>query len=411
MLLLASAALCLLAGLLSVPAVTLFIELSVSRKPPPHEPSEIWSKASCGQAAIIVPAHNESVGILPTLNDLKLQLQLNDRLIVVADNCSDDTETVATLAGAEVIARHEPANIGKGYALAHGLAYLKDNSPEFVVFIDADCRIQHDMIARLKLACVKFETPMQACFLMVAAENSSVDHALSEFAWIVKNWARPLGLYRLGLPVQLMGSGMIFPWKLISRMVVATDNLVEDMKLGLDLAAAGHAPQFYPQVVGSSEFPISKNGSYSQRQRWIQGHLGMIRGAPKLLIKALLNRNWRLLAMVIDLTVPPLSLFVFLLLATLSASLATALMGGGITALAISSANALIVGSAIYLAWTKFGSEAGSSTGAARVFAQLWHKLAFYSKVYLGKRAVSWTRTERSKRANTDCRRSGSLPR
>jgi hypothetical protein len=72
MLLLASAALCLLAGLLSVPAVTLFIELSVSRKPPPHEPSEIWSKASCGQAAIIVPAHNESVGILPTLNDLKL---------------------------------------------------------------------------------------------------------------------------------------------------------------------------------------------------------------------------------------------------------------------------------------------------------------------------------------------------
>src|SRR6266480_3369772 len=218
MLMLTSMALCLFAGLLSVPAVTLFVEVFASRKQLQNDPLDILLDASCAQVAVIVPAHNESLGVLPTLGDLKPQLKSDDRLIVVADNCSDDTAAVAASAGVEVILRHEPGKIGKGYALAHGLAHLKDRPPAFVVFIDADCRIQNDMITRLKLACETFDSPVQACFLMVPAENSPIDHALAEFAWIVKNWARPLGLFRLGLPVQLMGTGMIFPWKLISSM-------------------------------------------------------------------------------------------------------------------------------------------------------------------------------------------------
>ncbi len=397
MLMLTSMALCLFAGLLSVPAVTLFVEVFASRKQLQNDPLDILLDASCAQVAIIVPAHNESLGVLPTLGDLKPQLKSDDRLIVVADNCSDDTAAVAASAGVEVILRHEPGKIGKGYALAHGLAHLKDRPPAFVVFIDADCRIQNDMITRLKLACETFDSPVQACFLMVPAENSPIDHALAEFAWIVKNWARPLGLFRLGLPVQLMGTGMIFPWKLISSMAIASDNLVEDLKLGLDLAAAGHAPRFYPYVVGTSEFPLSTKGTNSQRQRWVQGHLCMIRRAPKLLINALTTRNWRLLVMVIDLTVPPLSLLAFLLLATLLASLAITLLGAGVTALVIAGANVLIVGCALYLAWIKFGGDAISPSDVVRIGSQIWRKLPFYLKVYLGKKAVSWVRTDRSK--------------
>jgi glycosyltransferase involved in cell wall biosynthesis len=56
---------------------------------------------------VIVPAHNESAGILPTIEDIKRQLSPGDRLLVVADNCSDDTAAVAAAAGAEVIARDD----------------------------------------------------------------------------------------------------------------------------------------------------------------------------------------------------------------------------------------------------------------------------------------------------------------
>jgi cellulose synthase/poly-beta-1,6-N-acetylglucosamine synthase-like glycosyltransferase len=398
MLTLISAGLSIFAGTLCIAVVTLFVEVVFARAPSRNDSIEKPNEESCAQAAIIIPAHNESAGVLGTLTDLMPQLSANDRLIVVADNCSDDTAALAASAGAEVIERIDLVRIGKGYALAHGLAHLNDKPPEFVIFIDADCRVQRDMIARLKLACATFDTPVQACFLMVAAEQSPIDHTLAEFAWIVKNWARPLGLLALGFPVQLMGTGMIFPWKQIRSVVLASDNLAEDLKLGLDLTAAGHAPRFYPQVVGTSEFPLSTKGTDSQRQRWVQGHVGMIlEEAPKLLLRALIKRNWRLLVLVVDLMVPPLSLLVFLIVATFLAALALILIGAPSTAAAIAGANFVILGCSIFLSWLKFGQEVISLRDLAPAALQIWRKLPFYFSLYIGKRATSWVRTDRSK--------------
>jgi cellulose synthase/poly-beta-1,6-N-acetylglucosamine synthase-like glycosyltransferase len=59
--------------------------------------------------AVLVPAHDESSGLLPTLADIKAQMRIGDRLVVVADNCSDDTAAVAAAAGAEVVERNDPA--------------------------------------------------------------------------------------------------------------------------------------------------------------------------------------------------------------------------------------------------------------------------------------------------------------
>src|SRR5579859_809924 len=63
---------------------------------------------------VLVPAHNESIGLQPTLADIRSQLHSGDRLLVVADNCTDDTAAVAQAAGAEVVERHDAAKIGKG---------------------------------------------------------------------------------------------------------------------------------------------------------------------------------------------------------------------------------------------------------------------------------------------------------
>src|SRR5258705_6725588 len=139
-----SAGLAVFAAILSIPTVTLLIEILLARVPSEDDLQENSSSGTTDQAAIIIPAHDESIGLVPTLNDLKPQLHPSDRLIVVADNCSDDTAAVAGLAGAEVIQRNDPNKTGKGYALAHGVAYLNDHPPEFVIFVDADCRVQAD---------------------------------------------------------------------------------------------------------------------------------------------------------------------------------------------------------------------------------------------------------------------------
>src|SRR6476469_7481059 len=57
---------------------------------------------------VLVPAHDEESGLPPTLAGLRSQLRPGDRLLVVADNCTDRTAAVARAAGAEVVERHDP---------------------------------------------------------------------------------------------------------------------------------------------------------------------------------------------------------------------------------------------------------------------------------------------------------------
>src|SRR5262249_29887697 len=109
--------------------------LSQSRRsvPSPH--------SARPRVAVLVPAHNESSGLLPTLKNIQSQLLQGDRLLVVADNCSDDTAAVARAAGIATVERNDPTKRGKGYALDWGVRHLNANPPEIVIFVDADCRL------------------------------------------------------------------------------------------------------------------------------------------------------------------------------------------------------------------------------------------------------------------------------
>ena len=91
--------------------------------------------------AVLLPAHNEGAGVVSTIADVKAQLTPRDRLVVIADNCTDDTAKIAAAAGAEVLERHEPTKVGKGYALDFGIRHLSLDPPEIVIVIDADCKV------------------------------------------------------------------------------------------------------------------------------------------------------------------------------------------------------------------------------------------------------------------------------
>ena len=49
------------------------------------------SRDSIHTVAVLVPAHDESAGLTATLANIKAQIAAADRLLVVADNCADDT--------------------------------------------------------------------------------------------------------------------------------------------------------------------------------------------------------------------------------------------------------------------------------------------------------------------------------
>ena len=394
---LVSLGLILIAGLLCIPAITLLVEVVAAQRPP-REPPLVRARREA-RVAVIVPAHNESIGIIPTIEDVLPQLGRNDRLIVVADNCSDDTAEVAERAGAKVVVRNDLQRIGKGYALGWAIDHIKDDPPDFVVFVDADCRVQSDAIVRLSEVCDSLRRPVQACFLMRAPENSPINHGLAEFAFLLRNLVRPLGLKNLNLPVQLMGTGMIFPWDLIRSVPLASGHLVEDLKLGLDLADMAKAPYFYPAVKVTSEFPATDKGTDSQRQRWVQGHLGMIlKSVPRLLLRSMARRNRDLLALTLDLLIPPLSLLGLLVAGIFVVTSIAVFLGLSAASLWIAGVNVVLFAAAVLLAWAKFGRDVLPGRFFLSIGPLIIRRIRLYGGLLLGRTASHWVRTDRGDR-------------
>ncbi len=345
--------------------------------------------------AVLVPAHDEASVIAITLRSVIPQLQNVDRVVVIADNCSDATAATAAGEGAEVIERADAVRRGKGYALDFGVRHLEGDPPDVVVIIDADCVARPGSIDALARACAARGRPVQSLYLMQAGEAAGSRAQIAAFAWLVKNHVRPLGLARLGLPCQLMGTGMAFPWVLIREARLATGHIVEDMQLGIELAGAGYPPLFCPEATVVSDFPESQEGVRTQRTRWEHGHLGVILAqAPAMFIRSLVSLNINLFFMALDLCVPPLALLSMVV--AFAWTIGVLMMAAGIARLPfeLASAAVLMLGASILLAWLTYGRRIISLAGLAMVPLYALGKLPIYARFLIG-RQVQWVRSKR----------------
>lgn len=385
--------------LVAIPVAVLVIEVIAAIISPRRHIAPSADFEQSQRVVALVPAHNESTALLPTLADINQQLRPGDGMLVVADNCTDDTAAVAAAHGAEVIERHDPTRRGKGYALDFGLKHLNSKPPETVIVVDADCRLADGAISELARTCIATHRPVQALYLMAAPPASSINHQVAEFAWRVKNWLRPLGLRTLRSPCQLTGTGMAFPWDVIRSVDLASGWIVEDLKLGLDLALNGHAPLFCPTARVTSEFASSAHAAATQRERWEQGHIGTILStAPRLLYRALVDRNWSLLVLVLDMAVPPLSLLAVLVLAIFLAASVAALLGYPSAALPLSAGTFAAYVLAIFLAWLKCGRDVVPLDTIGSILPYVFRKLGLYGGALRNKTNSDWIRTDRAKR-------------
>jgi len=384
--------LCLMALLVLVPVSVLFVQILMAL--PKCRPREM-QPGRRPSIAVIVPAHNEALGIASTLGDITPQLAVGDRLLVVADNCTDDTAKIATDAGAEVLQRSDRDLRGKGYALDFGVRHLERNPTEAVLVIDADCRIGSGAVERLARLCVETGRPVQGLDLMLSPNGAGFKTRVMEFAWLVKNQVRVLGFHRLGLPCQLKGTGMAFPWTVIRSVALPSGSIVEDLELGIDLARAGTPPLFCPEARVASYFPRTTTGLAAQRTRWEHGHLETILGAgPPLFLEALRRRDPDLLALALDLSVPPLALLMLTALSVLLASAVFALSSRLLLPLWMSSLSLAMLVLAVLLAWARYGRQVISFANLAFGPFYALSKLRLYLK-FLVRRQGEWVRSTR----------------
>jgi cellulose synthase/poly-beta-1,6-N-acetylglucosamine synthase-like glycosyltransferase len=387
-----------IAGLLAVPVAVLCTEIIAAILLPQTQLAIRSGHSARPRLAVMVPAHNESRGLLLTLSDIRGQMLSSDRLLVVADNCLDDTADIARAGGAEVIERHDVSRLGKGYALDYGLRYLDFDPPEIVIAVDADCRVEPGTIDQLAFTCVTTGRPVQSANVMISPTKSHVNHRVAEFAGRVKRWLRPLGLSALGLPCQLTGTGMAFPFEVARSANLKSGSITEDLKLSLELSLAGHAPIFCPSARVISEFPSSIQGTTSQRKRWEHGHIDtIVNDAPAFIFRAIANCNWNLMVLTLDMAVPPLSLFGILVAGVFSLAAFVALCGFSTTPFVLSTVSLSGFVVAITLAWLNCGRDVLPASTILLIARYVIGKFGLYHEILSGKADAKWDRTDRKK--------------
>ncbi|QDT08792.1 glycosyltransferase family 2 protein [Planctomycetes bacterium K23_9] len=404
----------MLGATLLLPALMLMGECLLGAIPPRRRlaaDSPIGSQTGRPSVDVLIPAHNEATVLARTIRSIQTQLLPSDRLLVVADNCTDSTASLARSMGTDVIEREDDAKRAKGYAIATGLDFLQVQSRDVLIMIDADCKVAPGSITILAKQAIAQQAPVQACYEMPlhrtpesnSPENtdsktsgSETWNAVSAFAVKVKNQVRPLGLSRLGFGCALTGSGMAFPSQLARHPNWASDNIVEDMKTSYDLMIAGHTPTYCPHAIVTADLPRLRQDAMEQRKRWEHGHLQtLVTQVPRLITQSVIQFRPSLMIAAIDLLIPPLSLFVQLwLVALATTAIATVVLAIGWWPLGLIAAAGTGLFIAIFVAWLTHGRTLLSPGNLCTIPLYVLSKFPMYVAAVFH-RQQEWKRTVR----------------
>jgi cellulose synthase/poly-beta-1,6-N-acetylglucosamine synthase-like glycosyltransferase len=194
-----------------------------------------------------------------------------------------------------------------------------------------------------------------------------------------------------------MGTGMAMPWALADVAVIATGSLAEDLSLGAELARRRKPALFLPTAKVVSTFPATEAGRTNQRNRWVSGHLQLILvRLPSLLLEAVRNTNKPLLALALDLAVPPLTLFV--LLHTLSLVAAALFIYISPLPVAIELASLIVFMSAVISCWKAQGRDLFGPMALLSLARYAIFRSHFYFKMLRHGLPNRWERADRQKK-------------
>jgi len=279
---------------------------------PSKKPSE--EVYAPGVIAVVIPAYDEEDHIVETINSLKA---CNDpfeetEVIVVADNCSDQTAFIAENQGVRVITRQDSDRRGKGYALNDAFEILLQENYEFFVVIDADTIVEPNLIVEVRKGFAHKNDALQAVYT-VFNNNGSYRTRVMRLALSAFNVVRPKGRQRWRLSVGLMGNGFALRRSTLEKVPYRVYSIVEDLEYHLLLVKAQLRVGFLENTSVKSVVPSKSNAAAIQRVRWEGGRLRIMRELTMNLFKGILSGNFRLIEPLMELLLFPLSLHVLLL--------------------------------------------------------------------------------------------------
>ena len=259
---------------------------------------------------IIVPAHDEAAAIAGVVTGLlKLDWPADGfRVVVVADNCTDATATLAREAGAHVLERHDTTLRGKGHALDFAFrASLKKRWAYAVVVVDADSAVAPNLLEAFAAQIESGAKAVQADYRVLNVHASWRTRLLT-VALAAFHQVRSRARERLRLSCGIRGNGWCVTARLLRQVPYLAFSLAEDVEYGIDLGLAGYRVHYADETFVAATMVAGEEAARSQRQRWEGGRLQLARAKALPLLKRGAAPDGRVcLDLAFDLLVPPLS--------------------------------------------------------------------------------------------------------
>ena len=234
---------------------------------------------------VLIPAHNEEDRISATITSLQDQIDPPERIIVVADNCTDSTPDLARAAGVEVFASVDNAH-KKGGALNQALAVLLPDLGEndCVMVMDADTVLDQGYLTSARRRFTDDRALMSVGGLFCGEDGAGLlgQYQRNEYTRYSRDIRR-----RRGRVFVLTGTASVFRSRALRTVadsrgtripgrhgdVYDTAALTEDNELTLALKSLGGLMVSPPECTVVTEVMPTWRALWHQRLRWQRGAL------------------------------------------------------------------------------------------------------------------------------------------
>src|SRR4051812_17697871 len=289
--------------------------------PPPRYPDAPPGAGGNLRPPVLLAPPDEERAIDRCLAAVEADRRPHDRVLVVADRCTDRTAEIARASGAAVLERGAGEEPGRAAARQAGLEHARGLAWDAVVMLDADSVIAPGFFAACARALATGAPAVQARSEGRRGATLATEAALAAFT--LQGVTIPRGRDRLGLSVRLRGTGMA-----IRRDVALAHRFrapaSEDLVFTLDLLREGIRCRHVDAARLRSQGASTWGAFGGQKVRYEAGRMAAAREyVPRLLGRAISHRDAACMEAVWFLASPPFAVGAFsLLLATALAAIA-----------------------------------------------------------------------------------------
>lgn len=316
--------------------------------------------------AVVVPAHDEEALIERCIASLRACGARNASfdVVVVADNCTDDTAARAERAGARVLVRTNAVERGKGFALRFAFDALWNEPYDAFVVVDADSVVAPTFIDEIARPLADGADAVQVPYGVLNGD-ASLRTRMMRIALLAFNRVRLQGRAAWGLSAGISGNGFALARPTLSAVPYDAASVVEDLEYHLRLVRAGYRVAYAGDTEVLADMPTGATAAGQQRARWEGGRLRMALDHALPLARDVVRGHRAALEPLLELLLLPLALHSTLLalclltpagsvrlyaaaaLAVLAAHVLTAVRSGGRTAQDL----ATLCAAPVYIAW------------------------------------------------------------